>query len=108
MPSPRAKGIHRGGCVTRPRTGSGGSVIRPQSSLAVVGVSPTRKLFERKNLMYQFWKWKTFWAAIAAIATAIGAHAAGEMSLAQLLQIIATSLLAVFLRHGIAKTDVHL
>ena len=53
--------------------------------------------------MSPFYKWKTFWAAIAAIATAVGAYSAGEMTLAQLLQLIATSLLALFLRHGIAK-----
>jgi hypothetical protein len=55
--------------------------------------------------MTPFYKWKTFWAAIAAIATAIGAYAAGEMTLAHLLQIIATSLLSIFLRHGIAKSS---
>ena len=58
--------------------------------------------------MSNFWKWKTFWAAIATIATAVGAYAAGEMQLFQLIQLITTSLLAVFLRHGIAKTDVHI
>jgi hypothetical protein len=55
--------------------------------------------------MTPFYKWKTFWTAIAAIATAIGAYTAGEMTLAQLLQLVATSLLAVFLRHGIAKGE---
>lgn len=55
--------------------------------------------------MWHFWKWKTFWAAIAAIASAIGAYSAGEMGLAQLLQLIATCLLAIFLRHGIAKAE---
>jgi len=53
--------------------------------------------------MTPFYKWKTFWTAVAAIATAIGAYASGEMTLAQLIQIVITSLLAVFLRHGIAK-----
>lgn len=53
--------------------------------------------------MSPFYKWKTFWTAIAAIATAVGAYSAGEMTLAQLLQLAATSLLALFLRHGIAK-----
>jgi len=53
--------------------------------------------------MLHFWKWKTFWAAVAAITTAIGAYAAGEMALPELLQLVVTSLLAVFLRHGIAK-----
>ena len=57
--------------------------------------------------MHNFWKWKTFWAAIAAISTAVGAYAAGEMQLFQLIQLITTSLLAVFLRHGIAKTNTH-
>ena len=56
--------------------------------------------------MHNFWKWKTFWAAIASISAAVGAYAAGEMQLFQLLQLITTSLLAVFLRHGVAKTDV--
>ena len=54
--------------------------------------------------MWHFWKWKTFWAAMAAIASAIGAYGAGEMELAQLVQLIVTCLLAIFLRHGIAKT----
>jgi hypothetical protein len=55
--------------------------------------------------MLHFWKWKTFWAAVAAIATAFGAYAAGEMALPELLQLVITSLLAVFLRHGIAKAE---
>jgi hypothetical protein len=60
---------------------------------------------DKENPMTPFYKWKTFWTAIAAVATAIGAYTAGEMTLAQLLQLVATSLLAVFLRHGIAKSE---
>ena len=48
---------------------------------------------------------KTLWASLAAIVGALGAWFTGEIQLAEMLQICTTSVLALFLRHGIAKTQ---
>ena len=48
-------------------------------------------------------KSKTFWTAIAGMATAIGSYFAGDMSLETTLLAVFQGLLAIFLRHGIQK-----
>ena len=53
--------------------------------------------------MKHWFKWKTFWAAIAAITAAAAAYSSGEIQLFQFLQIIMASLLTLFVRAGIAK-----
>ena len=50
-------------------------------------------------------KSKTVWAAVAAIIGAIGGYFTGELELSEALQLVVTSGLAVFLRHGISKTQ---
>ena len=51
------------------------------------------------------WKSKTVWAGLLGALGAISAWATGEATLAQMLQVVVTSVLAIFLRHGIAKTQ---
>ena len=50
-------------------------------------------------------KSKTVWAGILGALGAISAWATGEATLAQMLQVVVTSVLAIFLRHGISKTQ---
>ena len=50
-------------------------------------------------------KSKTVWTAIAAIVGAIGGYFTGELELAETMQLVVTSGLAVFLRHGISKSQ---
>jgi hypothetical protein len=50
-------------------------------------------------------KTKTFWASLTGITTALGAYFTGEIDLAATLQIVITSVLALFLRHGVAKSE---
>ena len=50
-------------------------------------------------------KTKTFWASITGITTAVGAYYTGDIDLASTMQIVVTSVLALFLRHGVAKSE---
>jgi len=51
------------------------------------------------------WKSKTVWAGILGALGGLSAWATGEATLAEMLQVVVTSVLAIFLRHGIAKTQ---
>ena len=51
------------------------------------------------------WKSKTVWAGLLGALGAISAWATGEATLAQMLQVVVTSVLAIFLRHGVQKTQ---
>tara|TARA_R100001443_G_scaffold91173_2_gene97800 strand:- start:1172 stop:1408 length:237 start_codon:yes stop_codon:yes gene_type:complete len=51
-------------------------------------------------------KSKTVWTAIAAIIAAIGGYFTGELEMAEMLQLVVTSGLAVFLRMGVKKSEV--
>jgi len=48
---------------------------------------------------------KTLWASAAAICGALGGYFTSELALGEMLQIVVTSLLAVFLRHGVQKSE---
>jgi uncharacterized protein (DUF2062 family) len=48
---------------------------------------------------------KTFWAAISSCIAAAAAVATNEATLPEGLQIAVTAILAIFLRHGVAKTQ---
>jgi len=50
-------------------------------------------------------KSKTVWAAVTAIIAAIGGYFTGELEMAERLQLIVTSGLAVFLRIGVKKSE---
>ena len=50
-------------------------------------------------------KSKTVYAALAACLTSIGAYMASEVTMAEMMQVCVTSVLAIFLRHGVAKTQ---
>lgn len=50
-------------------------------------------------------KSKTVWTAVAAIVAAIGGYFTGELELAETLQLVVTSGLAVFLRVGVKKSE---
>ena len=51
-------------------------------------------------------KSKTVWTAAAAIIAAIGGYFTGELEVAEMLQLVVTSGLAVFLRIGGKKSEV--
>ena len=51
-------------------------------------------------------KTKTFWAAVTACVGAIGAYMTEELEAGAALQVVVTSLLAVFLRQGVMKGEV--
>ena len=51
------------------------------------------------------WKSKTVYMALAACITALGGFMAQELSMPEMLQICITSILAIFLRHGVQKTQ---
>lgn len=51
------------------------------------------------------WKSKTVWTALTSLVGAIAAVATDEASLAEGLHIAVTAILAIFLRHGVAKTQ---
>tara|TARA_B100000700_G_scaffold316287_2_gene405581 strand:+ start:276 stop:533 length:258 start_codon:yes stop_codon:yes gene_type:complete len=51
-------------------------------------------------------KSKTVWTALAAILGAVGGYFTGELELGEMLQLVVTSGLAVFLRHGVKKSEV--
>jgi VIT1/CCC1 family predicted Fe2+/Mn2+ transporter len=48
---------------------------------------------------------KTLWAAVAAIVGAVGGYFTGDIEFGEMLQLVVTSALAVFLRHGVAKVE---
>jgi hypothetical protein len=50
-------------------------------------------------------KSKTVWAAVAAIVGAIGGYFTEDIEFGEMLQLVVTSALAVFLRHGVAKVE---
>ena len=50
-------------------------------------------------------KSKTVWAAVVAVIGAIGGYFTGELELGAMLQILVTSVLAGFLRHGVKKAE---
>ena len=51
------------------------------------------------------WKSKTVYAGLAGIISSLGLFMSSEISLAEFLNVSLTSLLAIFLRHGIQKTQ---
>ena len=51
------------------------------------------------------WKSKTVYAGLAGIISSLGLYMSTEISLAEFLTVSLTSLLAIFLRHGIQKTQ---
>jgi len=51
-------------------------------------------------------KSKTLWAAVTAIVGALGGYFTGEIEMGEMLQLVVTSSLAVFLRHGVKKAEV--
>ena len=50
-------------------------------------------------------KSKTVWTAVAAVIAAIGGYFTGELELPEMLQLVVTSGLAVFLRAGVKKSE---
>tara|TARA_R100001480_G_scaffold113807_1_gene114374 strand:- start:476 stop:733 length:258 start_codon:yes stop_codon:yes gene_type:complete len=50
-------------------------------------------------------KSKTVWAAVTAIIGALGGYFTGEIEMGEMLQLVVTSALAVFLRHGVQKSE---
>jgi len=50
-------------------------------------------------------KSKTLWASVTAIVGALGAWFTGNIELGEMLQLVVTAGLAVFLRHGIKKSE---
>ena len=51
------------------------------------------------------WKSKTLWAALASLIAAVASVVTGEATIAEGLQIGVTAILAIFLRHGISKSQ---
>jgi hypothetical protein len=51
------------------------------------------------------WKSKTLWAALASLIAAVASVATGEATISEGLSIGVTAILAIFLRHGISKTQ---
>lgn len=51
------------------------------------------------------WKSKTLYAGLAGIISSLGLYMSSEISLAEFLNATLTSTLAIFLRHGIYKTQ---
>lgn len=51
------------------------------------------------------WKSKTLWAALTSLIGAAAAVATGEATISEGLQIGVTAVLAIFLRHGVSKTQ---
>ncbi len=50
-------------------------------------------------------KSKTFWTGLVGVVGAAGGALTGEMELQPAIQLGITSLLGIFIRHGIAKTN---
>lgn len=49
------------------------------------------------------WKRKTFWGAVAGMATSIGAYMAGEITLGPFIQAMIAAMVIIFLRQGMDK-----
>jgi len=47
----------------------------------------------------------TVWAAVTAVVGAASGYFTGELEMAAALQLIVTSVLAVFVRHGVKKSE---
>ena len=50
-------------------------------------------------------KSKTVWTALVAIVGAVGAYFTGDIEMGEMLQLVVTSALAIFLRHGVKKAE---
>ena len=50
-------------------------------------------------------KSKTVWTGITAILAGVGGYFTGDLELGEMLQLVVTSGLAIFLRHGIKKSE---
>tara|TARA_R100001463_G_scaffold88792_1_gene143592 strand:+ start:2731 stop:2928 length:198 start_codon:yes stop_codon:yes gene_type:complete len=50
-------------------------------------------------------KSKTVWTAVTAVVGAASGYFTGELELAAALQLVVTSVLAVFVRHGVKKSE---
>ena len=50
-------------------------------------------------------KSKTVWTGIVAIIGAVGGYFTGDLELGAMLQLVVSSGLAIFLRHGIKKSE---
>jgi hypothetical protein len=50
----------------------------------------------------RWWQSKTFWGAVAAVISAVGAYFSGEINQGSLLQVIATAVLSVCVRDGVS------
>jgi len=50
-------------------------------------------------------KSKTLWGSVTAAVGALGAWFTGDIELGEMLQLVVTASLAVFLRHGIKKSE---
>lgn len=48
---------------------------------------------------------KTFWTGLAGLITAVGAYMGGDVDLWQAAQMGLTGLVAIFLRHGMARGE---
>lgn len=55
--------------------------------------------------MGDWFKWKSFWLALAAIAGAMGAYAGGEITLQVMILTILGAVEAMFIRAGVAKVQ---
>lgn len=49
------------------------------------------------------WKRKTFWGAVAGMATSIGAYMSGEITLGPFIQAMIAAMVIIFLRQGMDK-----
>ena len=54
--------------------------------------------------MWEFWKSKTFWTAVAALCTATGGHLSGELPIQALYAAVFGVFAVIFMRHGIEKS----
>ena len=50
-------------------------------------------------------KSKTVWAGISAALAGVAGYFTGELEVGAALQVVVTSVLAIFLRHGISKVE---
>jgi hypothetical protein len=48
---------------------------------------------------------KTVWAGVSGICAALAGYFTGELEVGAALQLVVTSVLAIFLRHGISKVE---
>jgi phage shock protein PspC (stress-responsive transcriptional regulator) len=50
-------------------------------------------------------KSKTLWAGVSGVLAGIAGYFTGELEVGAALQLVVTSVLAIFLRHGISKVE---